>query len=231
MALRVTTLRVEPEIVVLHLGGSIAISPETDALEWLLYDLLRQGERRLIFDLADIDQIDADAALFVVRCFFAVRGSGGELRFAAADQVWPSPLRGRCSIPYFLSIRRSLLPANISLAVPRAAADQPDTGLVGSFPSNLFHRSEGCVVGLRLEPPGVELDTVYVWIFGTLFAVSEGYASELLVRDMVGRAQWKMLLDVSSLDKIDSATAHFVTQRFPRYGRQKGGFVWLAPPT
>jgi anti-anti-sigma factor len=91
MSLHVTTSNAKPGIVLLQLAGHMAISEETDALEWLLRSHLRQGENKLIFDLAGVDQIDADAALFLVRCFFRVRGSGGELRFAAArpDVVRP----------------------------------------------------------------------------------------------------------------------------------------------
>lgn len=84
MSIRVSSSKVEPDIVLLHLAGRLSLSPETENLEWQLRGFLRQGESKLIFDLADVDQIDADAALFLVRCFFAVRGSGGELRFAAA---------------------------------------------------------------------------------------------------------------------------------------------------
>jgi anti-anti-sigma regulatory factor len=91
MSLRVTTSKVEPDIVVLHLAGIMPRSPETDAFESLLRELLNRNDTKLVFDLAGIVEIDADAALFLVRCFFTVRGAGGELRFAAArpDVVRP----------------------------------------------------------------------------------------------------------------------------------------------
>lgn len=89
----VTTSRVNPDIMVLHLAGRIAIGAETYELEWLVRDLLSQGERKLIFHLADVRQIDADAALFLVRCFFTVRGTGGELRFAGASARVGRPFR------------------------------------------------------------------------------------------------------------------------------------------
>jgi hypothetical protein len=59
----------------------MAVGPETDALEWHLRSFLRQHEMKLIFDLSGVDHIDADAALFLVRCFFATRGAGGEKAF------------------------------------------------------------------------------------------------------------------------------------------------------
>lgn len=93
MSIRVTTSKIAPDIVLLHLAGHLSINEETNNLEWQLRSLLGQGESKLIFDLADIDQIDADAALFLVRCFFAARGSGGELRFAAARPSVVRPFR------------------------------------------------------------------------------------------------------------------------------------------
>ena len=108
MSLRVTTSRLEPDIVVVHLAGRMEIGPETESLEWLLRGLLAQGETKLIFDLAGVEQIDADAALFLVRCFFAVRGPGGELRFAAAR---PGVLR-----PFHSTMLDTLLPFDPTVA-------------------------------------------------------------------------------------------------------------------
>lgn len=93
MTFSVTTSRVDPDIMVLHLAGRMAIGAETYELEWLVRDLLSQGERKLIFDLAGVGQIDADAALFMVHCFFATRGSGAELRFAGARAHVARPFR------------------------------------------------------------------------------------------------------------------------------------------
>jgi anti-anti-sigma factor len=93
MSLSVTTANIEPGILLLHLAGHITIGPETDNLEWLLRNLLREGQTKLILDLAGVDLIDPDAALFLVRCFFAARGSGAELRFAAAKPDVFRPFR------------------------------------------------------------------------------------------------------------------------------------------
>jgi len=83
MSFRVTTSRVEPDIVVLHMFVVMAIGPETDALESLFHDLLNGATTKVIFNLAGVVEIEANAALFLVRCFFAARGAGGQLRFAA----------------------------------------------------------------------------------------------------------------------------------------------------
>jgi anti-anti-sigma factor len=93
MSFRVTTSKVEPDIVVLHLAGFMTTGPETEALESLLRDLLSRKNTKMVFDLAGIIDIDPEAALFLVRCFFAARGSGGELRFAAASPDVARPFR------------------------------------------------------------------------------------------------------------------------------------------
>jgi anti-anti-sigma factor len=86
MSLQVTTSNVEPDIVVLHLGGTMTIGPEADALESLLLDLWAQKTTKLIFDLAAPDDIEASATVFLVRCFFRKLSASGQLRFAAANE-------------------------------------------------------------------------------------------------------------------------------------------------
>jgi anti-sigma B factor antagonist len=93
MSFRVTTSNVEPDIVVLHLSGSITISPEAEALESVLLDLLGEKIRRLVFDLAGIDAIEPAATVFLIRCFFRTRSAGGQLRFAGANEQVLRPFR------------------------------------------------------------------------------------------------------------------------------------------
>ena len=93
MSLQVTTSNIEPDIVVLHLGGIMTTGPEADALESLLLDLLAQKTKKLIFDLAALDEIEADATVFLVRCFFRTRSAGGKLRFATANEQVLQPFK------------------------------------------------------------------------------------------------------------------------------------------
>ena len=86
MSLRVTTANVESDIVVLHLFGSMIASPETDALESLLLDLLSANSRKLVFDLTGMYEIEPAATVVLVRCFFRTRSAGGQLRFGGANE-------------------------------------------------------------------------------------------------------------------------------------------------
>jgi anti-anti-sigma factor len=83
VSLQAETTKAEPDIVILHLSGSMTLG-EIEELESLVRDLLDRGEKKLIFDLRGIRRIDSVGGMTIIRCFFAAREAGGELRFASA---------------------------------------------------------------------------------------------------------------------------------------------------
>ena len=83
MSLQAETTKVEPDIVVVHLSGSMTLG-ETEELTSLVGDLLVRGKKKLIFDLSGIGQIDSVGGMIIVRCFFTAKEARGELRFASA---------------------------------------------------------------------------------------------------------------------------------------------------
>ena len=85
MSLRVETSKVEPDIVVLQLSGSMTLGLETDALQRRILNLMSLGDKKLIFDLSGITRIDSAGGVALVRCFFAAREAGGGLRLAGAS--------------------------------------------------------------------------------------------------------------------------------------------------
>jgi len=86
MSLRLQTTRVEPDIVVVHFSGSITSGTESQVVvEPLVSDLLRQNEKKLIFDLTGVEQIDSTGANIIIHCFLAARADRGGLRLAGAS--------------------------------------------------------------------------------------------------------------------------------------------------
>ena len=85
MSLRVAASKVEPDIVVLHLSGSLTLGPDTDALESRVRNLIGQGDEKIIFELSGVERIDSIGGVTLVRCFFAAREAGGALRIAGAS--------------------------------------------------------------------------------------------------------------------------------------------------
>jgi len=70
------TTRVEPEIVVVHLSGSITSELENRIVEPLINDLLNQNEKKLIFDLTGVEKIDSTGVNIIIQCVLAVRKAG-----------------------------------------------------------------------------------------------------------------------------------------------------------
>jgi anti-anti-sigma regulatory factor len=109
MSLQVETTKVEPDIVVAHLSGSLTLG-ETEELTSLVGDLLVRGEKKLIFDLSGIRQIDSVGSVTIVRCFFAAKEVGSQLRFCKRRRGCDSPLQEHapryCATLRFRSSRR-----------------------------------------------------------------------------------------------------------------------------
>jgi hypothetical protein len=88
--------------VVLHLGGTITIGPEADALESLLLDLLGQKTRKLIFDLAGMDEIEASP------CFSSAAFSErGRLADNFASRQPTNRCSDRSTLPSFIFVIRA----------------------------------------------------------------------------------------------------------------------------
>jgi len=86
VSLQVNTTRVEPDIVVVHFSGSLTSGPESQLIaEPLVSDLLHQNDKKLIFDLTGVEQIDSTGANIIVQCFLAARAASGGLRLAGAS--------------------------------------------------------------------------------------------------------------------------------------------------
>lgn len=82
--LRIHTYQVEPAIVVVEISGKMVFGPECQHIEWLIAELLRENEKKIIFDLSGVNRIDSMGIGIIVVCFARVRDSGGTLRVAGA---------------------------------------------------------------------------------------------------------------------------------------------------
>lgn len=91
MTLRITNVKLEPDILVLRLSGPITHESKLNALDSAFHNLVHHGEINFIFDLAGAEEIDTAGILLLIRCFFAAVHAGGQVRFAAArpDLVGP----------------------------------------------------------------------------------------------------------------------------------------------
>ena len=84
MLLQIETKRIEPDITLLAMAGKISLGRESQKIETLVQDLLRQNERKLIFDLSRVDHIDSTGIGIMAYCFGTLNRSGGEMRVTGA---------------------------------------------------------------------------------------------------------------------------------------------------
>ena len=86
MSLRVTISNAEGDSLVLHLSGNLTLSPETDALESFLPDVVDRGFKKVVLDLGGVAEVEPDAIALLVRCFNKTSAAGGQLRFVKPSE-------------------------------------------------------------------------------------------------------------------------------------------------
>ena len=79
MSLAITTREVD-HVTLLDIRGRIILGDETDTLRTAVRDLLANGKKKIILNLADVDYIDSSGVGELVGSFTAVRNAGGELK-------------------------------------------------------------------------------------------------------------------------------------------------------
>jgi len=57
--LEIQTKHVQPDIVVLELTGRITIGRDCKQLEWAVENLVKEGRKKVIFDLAAVSNVDS----------------------------------------------------------------------------------------------------------------------------------------------------------------------------
>ena len=89
MLLKIETKKVEPDITLVQMAGRIMLGPESREVEALVNDLLKQNEKKLIFDLSGVEYVDSTGIGTITLCFSLVKKASGALRVAGAQgKVW-----------------------------------------------------------------------------------------------------------------------------------------------
>lgn len=86
LPLRIETRHVEPDITVVELIGKITMAAEIRRIEGLIEDLIEQGGKKVVFDLAAVDYIDSSGMGTIAHCFTRMAQSGGGLRIASLKE-------------------------------------------------------------------------------------------------------------------------------------------------
>ena len=84
MALDIRHKEIAPDTVVIALAGKMMVGSGTEQLASLVEDLLRQGKRIVIFDLAGVTTLDSTGVGQFISSFNKIVAAGGDMRMAGA---------------------------------------------------------------------------------------------------------------------------------------------------
>src|SRR5271154_2375322 len=82
--LEIQTRQLPPDITVLALTGRVTIGRDCKELEWAVENLVKEGRKKVIFDLTGVTHIDSTGIGIVVMSAGQIKKVGGELRVAGA---------------------------------------------------------------------------------------------------------------------------------------------------
>lgn len=71
---------------VLRFQGRVTFGRETERCRQAMKDLLAQGERRFVFDLASVEYVDSAGIGFLVSCLITAANEGAKLGLAAPPE-------------------------------------------------------------------------------------------------------------------------------------------------
>ena len=75
--------QIDPDVTVLQIAGRITLGRECQVVEWAVDDLIKNGTRKVVFDLAQLEFIDSTGVGIIVMSTGKMSAAGGELRIAA----------------------------------------------------------------------------------------------------------------------------------------------------
>lgn len=85
MSLKIETREVA-RVTILDVHGRIVLGDEIGDLRDAVRNLLADGKKKIILNLADVDYIDSSGVGELVGCYTTVRNAGGELKLLNLSQ-------------------------------------------------------------------------------------------------------------------------------------------------
>jgi len=126
MILEVTKHQVMPGVTALRMRGSIHTGPDCRRLEHEVDSLIREGQKRVIFDVSGLTHIDSAAIGSIVRCFSSLKKLQGDLRLAGASGMLEGSLK-LTKVDRVISLFPTVAAASEDFAVAPPPRDSSET--------------------------------------------------------------------------------------------------------
>lgn len=84
MILQVQKSRPLPDVCVLGLTGRLLMGNDSRQVEWAVSELLKEGVKKVVLDVTQLDVVDSTGIGIVVMCHARLQRQGGSLRIASS---------------------------------------------------------------------------------------------------------------------------------------------------
>jgi len=85
MILTIERKQFDPDVSVLEMAGRICLGSASQQVEWSLAELLKQNQKKIVFDLSGVTVMDSTGVGILVMCYAKVKKAGGDLHIAGAN--------------------------------------------------------------------------------------------------------------------------------------------------
>lgn len=93
MILEVQKKQAAPDVSILELRGRLMMGNDSRQVEWSIADLLKNGVKKVVMDLRELDAIDSTGVGILVMCNAKLQKAGGMMRIVSSDGIVESTLQ------------------------------------------------------------------------------------------------------------------------------------------
>jgi len=93
MILELEKKQAAPDITILELRGRLLMGNDSRQVEWSINDLMKNGVKKVVLDLRELDAIDSTGVGILVMCNAKLQKTGGVMRMVVGDGIVESTLQ------------------------------------------------------------------------------------------------------------------------------------------
>jgi anti-sigma B factor antagonist len=93
MILEVEKKQTPPDVAILELRGRLLMGNDSRQVEWSVADLLKDGVKKVVVDLRQVDAIDSTGVGILVMCNAKLQKAGAVMRIVSTDGIVESTLQ------------------------------------------------------------------------------------------------------------------------------------------
>jgi len=81
----IETKQLESGIALVTISGRLVLGKDEERLESVTGDLIKQGQKKFVYDISALDYADSSGIGTLVSCLTNIKKAGGDLRMAGAN--------------------------------------------------------------------------------------------------------------------------------------------------